>query len=291
MSDSSTLPVNAPIFRRLWVIVVLTCLLLTFPIAMILLFTGDIYRKKNGALQPLMTSSRMVYGGLLALWLVALVAKQIVSPTSFNQEIAGNQITAPTSAATDVKNDEARPPALKLSMIKSSMTQVGPDGSLTNEEKNDLANAFRVAFRGNPEVLDRDGKATNFEPVMLVPIDNTTAALISEGTLKEEDQCASCYGALEVQYLLVKGRGYTVPSPRIQKWIEGGAQGNAPGWKLQAENGQYVLTTQEEYQMERGQEQCTLGVYNLKPSGIALDRNAANVLKQNTPEFSDCQLR
>jgi hypothetical protein len=64
-------------YRRLWVVVLLTCLLITFPLAMIILLTGDVYRWKEHAFHPIGKSSRYVYGGLLALWLAAVVARSI----------------------------------------------------------------------------------------------------------------------------------------------------------------------------------------------------------------------
>jgi hypothetical protein len=82
MSDVQA-QINVSVMRRLWMVVLLTCLLVTFPIAMVLLLTGDVYRKRNGQFVPIGKSSRYVYGGLLALWLVAVVARSVVTDGSF----------------------------------------------------------------------------------------------------------------------------------------------------------------------------------------------------------------
>ena len=46
MTDVAPMPVRAPFFRRLWVVVLMTCLLIPMPIAMIVLLTGPVYRRK-----------------------------------------------------------------------------------------------------------------------------------------------------------------------------------------------------------------------------------------------------
>jgi len=135
-------------------IILLTCLLFTFPIAMILLFTGDIYRKKNGGWQPIKTSSRMVYGSLLALWLVALVAKQIVSPTTLKEEIANNQVVESQSRAET--GDAGQPPeaptnaiatcdaADTIEAVKSALEGAG--GPMVTVSVVDFGNAKEFVF-------------------------------------------------------------------------------------------------------------------------------------------------
>jgi hypothetical protein len=105
MSDIQPIP-HAPVLRRLWVVVLLTCLLITFPIAMIVLLTGDVYRWRQGSFRPIGNSARYIYGGLLILWLVAVVAKSVMSPDTVGQQWA-------KSADPDAPNSAAAQPATK----------------------------------------------------------------------------------------------------------------------------------------------------------------------------------
>jgi hypothetical protein len=55
---------------------------------MIVLLTGDVYRWKDHAFRPIGKAARYVYGGLLALWLSALVGEAVLSPSSIREQWA-----------------------------------------------------------------------------------------------------------------------------------------------------------------------------------------------------------
>lgn len=73
---------SVPFYRRLWFVVLLTCLLFTFPIALLILLTGDVYKRASGEAGriPIKRNTRYVYAGALVLWIVALIAKEIFHP-------------------------------------------------------------------------------------------------------------------------------------------------------------------------------------------------------------------
>jgi hypothetical protein len=78
MSDIASVPDKAPFFRRLWVVILMTCLLIPMPVALIILLTGEVYRKRQGTWQPISASVRYVYGGTLVLWLVAALTRAVL---------------------------------------------------------------------------------------------------------------------------------------------------------------------------------------------------------------------
>jgi Short C-terminal domain len=59
--------VHAPFYRRLWFVVLLTCLILTFPIALIILLTGEVYKKVRGTRKPISNKARYIYASILGL--------------------------------------------------------------------------------------------------------------------------------------------------------------------------------------------------------------------------------
>jgi hypothetical protein len=77
MSDSDFKP---SIMRRLWVVILMTCLLIPMPVGMIVLLTGSVYRKRDGTWQPIGNGARYLYGGILAVWLVAATLKAVLQP-------------------------------------------------------------------------------------------------------------------------------------------------------------------------------------------------------------------
>jgi len=86
MTDVAPMPVRAPFFRRLWVVVLMTCLLIPMPIAMIMLLTGPVYRRKPDGWQPISNRARFIYGGLLVLWLVVATLKAFLQPGGIQGE-------------------------------------------------------------------------------------------------------------------------------------------------------------------------------------------------------------
>lgn len=86
MSDLPPVPVRAPFFRRLWVVILMTCLLIPMPIAMILILSGPIYRRKVDGWQPISNRARYIYGGILVLWLVVATLKAFLQPGGIQGE-------------------------------------------------------------------------------------------------------------------------------------------------------------------------------------------------------------
>ncbi len=72
-----------PFYRRLWFVVVATASLIAFPLALLVLASGDVYRCKNGALIPIRSKTRMIYAGALGIWLVAVIVNLGVNPDSW----------------------------------------------------------------------------------------------------------------------------------------------------------------------------------------------------------------
>lgn len=86
MTDVAPVPAKAPFFRRLWVVVLMTCLLIPMPIAMIVLLTGPVYRRKPDGYRPISNRSRHIYGGALVLWLVVATLKAFLQPGGIQGE-------------------------------------------------------------------------------------------------------------------------------------------------------------------------------------------------------------
>ena len=86
MSDLSPVPFRAPFFRRLWVVVMMTCLLIPMPVALILILSGPIFRRKQDSWQPISNRARFIYGGILVVWLVAATLKAFLQPGGIKEE-------------------------------------------------------------------------------------------------------------------------------------------------------------------------------------------------------------
>lgn len=86
-------PSGVPLYRRLWFVVTLTCLIVTFPVSLLILVTGDVYKKsKSEGLQPISTRARYVYAGALVLWILALVIRAALNPQSAEQAWNSNAV-------------------------------------------------------------------------------------------------------------------------------------------------------------------------------------------------------
>lgn len=94
---------TAPALRRLWVVVLFNCLLITFPVALAILASGPVYKRTEGGFRAITGGARWTWAGFLALWLVALVAKAAIHPGDW-QTVA----TAPTPAASTGKSPAAK---------------------------------------------------------------------------------------------------------------------------------------------------------------------------------------
>jgi uncharacterized protein YecT (DUF1311 family) len=93
---------NVPALRRLWLVVLLTCLIITFPIALIILVSGPVFKKGENGPEPISNGARWTYAGFLGLWLLAVLAKAIVHPGDWETvpptvQTASTVSTAPAS--------------------------------------------------------------------------------------------------------------------------------------------------------------------------------------------------
>lgn len=79
-----------PLFRRLWVVVLLTCLLITMPVALVILLTGQVYRRIPDGYVPVGKGAHRLYAGFLVLWLVLATLRVLLQPGGFKQEWANS---------------------------------------------------------------------------------------------------------------------------------------------------------------------------------------------------------
>lgn len=79
-------PLKVPTFRKLWLVVTLTVLLITMPVAMVILLTGPVFRKRADGWQPLTNGARYAFGGALVVWLVAAMLKGFLQPGGLQGE-------------------------------------------------------------------------------------------------------------------------------------------------------------------------------------------------------------
>ncbi len=115
MTDIMPVPVKAPFFRRLWLVVLMTCLLIPMPLAMIILLTGPVYRRKSDGYHPISNRTRHIYGGALVLWLVLVTLKGLLQPggvqgeweRSANRVAPNSTVPAAERNATDTPRASA----------------------------------------------------------------------------------------------------------------------------------------------------------------------------------------
>ena len=69
-----------PFYRKLWVVVVLTLLVLTMPVALLILATGSVYRGTEDGPVPISGRARAIYAGVLVLWLVGAFVNAVLFP-------------------------------------------------------------------------------------------------------------------------------------------------------------------------------------------------------------------
>ena len=121
-------------YRRLWVVVLLTCLIFTFPIAMIILLTGNVYRRKEGAFQPIGKTARLIYGGILALWIAALVVRAIIDPAGTKRDFTEGVTTSPaTNTAPQTAANGPAPPDMCDSSDVADMVKGAIEDSATSK--------------------------------------------------------------------------------------------------------------------------------------------------------------
>lgn len=76
---------NPPVYRRLWLVVTMTALLLTFPLALLVLVTGQVYRRRDGEWQAISGTARTVYAGALGLWLISAGIYGALHPNTYRE--------------------------------------------------------------------------------------------------------------------------------------------------------------------------------------------------------------
>jgi Short C-terminal domain len=101
--------VHAPFYRRLWFVVLLTCLILTFPIALIILLTGDVYKKAGGTRTPIGNKARYIYASILGLWLAAAIIKAIIDPSELKMDTDKKTNVSPSSQSASSANSASAP--------------------------------------------------------------------------------------------------------------------------------------------------------------------------------------
>jgi hypothetical protein len=94
-------------YRRLWLVVLLTCGIITSPLAFLILITGDVYmRNKDLSFRPLKNSTRYIYAGALVVWFVVAIANAIIHPGVLKEEITA---TNPKSSEQQVSAEDPLP--------------------------------------------------------------------------------------------------------------------------------------------------------------------------------------
>lgn len=104
MTDPISQLTTVPFLRKLWVVVLLTCLP---PVAMVILLSGPVYRWRDQGWRPISNGARYTYGGLLALWLVAATARAVLQPGGISGEWAKS---ADPEIATNAQPKSEVPP-------------------------------------------------------------------------------------------------------------------------------------------------------------------------------------
>jgi len=134
LAGGNTTASHVPFYRKLWLVVTLTCLILTFWISLIILLTGDVYtRTKDRALTPIKKSTRYVYAGFLAVWMVAAGINAVIHPSILKEDIAGG-----TPAQTSSGAPQAAAPS---SSQASNMPDACESSDAADMVKNALENA------------------------------------------------------------------------------------------------------------------------------------------------------
>lgn len=99
---------QVPFYRKLWVVVVLTVLVLTMPLALLILATGSVYKGTEGGLAPISGRARAIYAGVLVLWLAgAFVNAVLFSDTGFMGAL--DRTAQQTQAGTTEAKSSPRP--------------------------------------------------------------------------------------------------------------------------------------------------------------------------------------
>lgn len=129
---------NPPFFRRLWFVVLLTCLLLTFPISLLILVTGNVFKRTaDGSLAPLKNKTRYIYAALLALWAIGAIVRAIIhsgdweasAVSTTNSPVVQNASGANSRQLTDGSLEACKQVGIKVGMafadVREKLTKAG----------------------------------------------------------------------------------------------------------------------------------------------------------------------
>lgn len=150
---------DAPFYRRLWFVVLLTVLILTFPIALLILLTGPVYRKADGTRVPIRNRTRYIYAGALGVWLAAAVInmtaglsisshwKRSADPTvASSDKITGTDDASQKVAASDQQQaPEACDSSDAADQVKDAIEN-GPVSKLVQVKMEDFGHPKELMF-------------------------------------------------------------------------------------------------------------------------------------------------
>jgi hypothetical protein len=152
MSDQLPIVPSVPFYRRLWFVVLLTVLLFTFPVAMVLLLTGNVYRRKEGVLIPIGNGTRYVYGGLLALWLAALVSRAAIFPEAVKHDMDQAVAPSPTTTSASSQSTTANAPTTPAPANDHSVQAPEQSGPTSQDSSPDMNISLSPPDHGGEKV-------------------------------------------------------------------------------------------------------------------------------------------
>ena len=118
---------TVPVLRRLWLVNLGVLAILTFPLVLLILASGPVYRWREGGWTPISNTSRLIYAGALGVWLLAVIGNAVLSPTTLKEEWARSAGTAkPANQANQAEADTSPPPG---GGVKADDYQIEPDES------------------------------------------------------------------------------------------------------------------------------------------------------------------
>jgi hypothetical protein len=154
LSGASLATPSVPFYRRLWLVVTLTCLIIPFWVALLILITGQVYKRaKDRSLVPIKGSSRFIYAGLLTLWLAAIIGKAIIDPISWQQEWRNNAPRS-SSQSSNVSPTDSVAPSTTASSTNSEDSS--PNIQISEGETQDGQTTLTItADDDNPFTIER----------------------------------------------------------------------------------------------------------------------------------------
>ena len=194
---NDTIQITPPILRRLWLVITLTCLIFTFPIALLILLTGKVYRWRDTGWAPISDKARWIYAGALGFWLLAAIANFAISGKSGQETWKENQVVTSQSRSEAQSGDaNAETPAMPegdANFTGGSYHRTSPATANMTIERRDGRWRISIDGAGPPAggntaancSLVAEGQLVNDEiNADLVPFETDTAEITAED-LKE----------------------------------------------------------------------------------------------------------